>query len=251
MSLEIFSKEQQAYGAFNGGEIVENKPIGFGREGGELRPYSNLFYWAFAEAKVDSTIGLHPHQGFEIMSFVLNGQIRHYDTAGKEWIPLEKGAVQIIRAGSGISHAEFMAKDAQMFQIWFDPGLQKTMQQAASYDDYSKDQFAVNQREGYQEMVLVGKDGPIQMDSPDIEIAYRDYDAGIFNLAVGAEEILSAYILQGDAQVNGEHVAQDAFIKASNESIKLEFEQTTKLFIVRTPVKVNYPTYHQIMAQQA
>ena len=73
MILKV-SKEEQAYGAFNGGEIVENKPIGFNREGGKLKPYSNLFYWANAIANVDSTIGLHPHQGFEIMSFILEGR---------------------------------------------------------------------------------------------------------------------------------------------------------------------------------
>jgi len=33
MSIQIINKESQAYGAFNGGEIVENKPIGFPREG--------------------------------------------------------------------------------------------------------------------------------------------------------------------------------------------------------------------------
>jgi redox-sensitive bicupin YhaK (pirin superfamily) len=86
-----------------------------------------LFYWAHARAVKDSTIGLHPHQGFEICSFVLKGEIRHYDTKMKEWRPLQAGDVQIIRAGNGISHSEWMGKDAEMFQIWFDPNLQKTI----------------------------------------------------------------------------------------------------------------------------
>jgi len=42
--LEIIKKSQQAYGEFNNGEIVENKPIGFSLEGGTLKPYSNIFY---------------------------------------------------------------------------------------------------------------------------------------------------------------------------------------------------------------
>ena len=80
MAIEIIPKDQQASGQFNGGQIIENKPIGFPQDGGNVRPYSNLFYWAYAEAVEESTIGLHPHQGFEIMSFVLKGAIRHYDT---------------------------------------------------------------------------------------------------------------------------------------------------------------------------
>ena len=48
MSVEIFTKEQQARGSFNNGDILEYKPIGFPQDGGFLKPYSNLFYWAHA-----------------------------------------------------------------------------------------------------------------------------------------------------------------------------------------------------------
>jgi hypothetical protein len=54
--MRIISKSQQAVGAFNHGQIIENKPIGFPQDGGFVRPYSTLFYWARAEALVDSTI---------------------------------------------------------------------------------------------------------------------------------------------------------------------------------------------------
>ena len=90
MSVLIYKKQDQAKGEFNNGEILENKPIGFSQDGGHLKPYSNLFYWAHASAHVDSTIGLHPHKGFEIMTFVLEGKIKHYDTLIDNWIELKK-----------------------------------------------------------------------------------------------------------------------------------------------------------------
>ena len=129
-----------------------------------MGPYSNLFYWAHARAVKDSTIGLHPHQGFEICSFVLQGEIRHYDTNMKEWRPLQAGGVQIIRAGNGISHSEWMGKDAEMFQIWFDPNLQKTIAQPASYDDYKATDFPINTQNGTQITTLAGVGSPFQMD---------------------------------------------------------------------------------------
>ena len=72
-------------------KLLKNKPIGFPTDRGPNRSYSNLFYWAHATAKLDSTIGLHPHRGFEILTYVLSGSIKHYDTLIDKWIKLDKG----------------------------------------------------------------------------------------------------------------------------------------------------------------
>ena len=116
--IEVYKKNEQAYGEFNNGEIIENKPIGFPGENNSLKAYSNLFYWAHAWTPNNkSTIGLHPHQGFEICSFILKGNINHFDTKQNKWIPLSKGDVQIIRSGNGISHAEEIKDHSEIFQI--------------------------------------------------------------------------------------------------------------------------------------
>ena len=248
MSIQIVRKENQAQGAFNGGEIIENKPIGFNREGGELKPFSNLFYWAYAEANVDSTIGLHPHQGFEIMSFVLKGEIRHYDTAGKKWIPLHKGDVQIIRAGSGISHAEFMAKGAAMFQIWFDPGLEKTLRHTASYDDYKEDAFAAVDDGQMEVRTLIGEGSPIQMESPEVEIRRFKVKPGKHELELTAGKIHTFYLINGVLSTNNDDVNQDDAIKINGESsFEFECENEIDLFQLTTPEELSYSTYAKMM----
>jgi len=248
MAIRIIKKENQAQGAFNGGEIIENKPIGFNREGGELKPYSNLFYWAYAEANVDSTIGLHPHQGFEIMSFVLKGQIRHYDTEGKKWIPLNEGDVQIIRAGNGISHAEFMAKDAAMFQIWFDPGLQKTLSHPASYDDYKIDDFELEANEEMEIRTLVSGSSPIHMESSGVEIKRIKVFPGKHKLDLSSNKIHAFYLLDGSIQTKEGVANQDDLVKIDVAS-NFEFENAREvdLFYLGAPEQLEYSTYAELM----
>ena len=136
MGIDFFSIKDQANGNFNNGEILEKKPIGFPQDGGKLKPYSNLFYWAHAwTTNRKSTIGLHPHQGFGICSFVLKGKINHYDTKQNKWITLSEGDVQIIRSRNGISHSEEIGHKSEIFQIWFDPDISRSLKKEASTND--------------------------------------------------------------------------------------------------------------------
>jgi len=249
MSVRIFSKEKQGRGAFNGGEIVENKPIGFPQDFSALRPYSNLFYWAHARAVKDSTIGLHPHRGFEICSFVLAGEIRHYDTKLREWRPLQAGDAQIIRAGSGISHSEWMGQGAEMFQIWFDPDLNKTLPQPASYDDYRLEQFPVHIGEGVSVRTIVGPGSPFRMDTPGVQVLTIRLQAGAqYRLQAASEQVFSAYLVRGEAKFNGYEVRPSDFVLLADEdAFNMEaLTDDTEVFLIISPAVLGYRTYEQL-----
>lgn len=248
MALTIIPKEKQGYGAFNGGEIVENKPIGFPQDHSSVRPYSNLFYWAHAKAVKDSTIGLHPHQGFEICSFVLKGSIKHYDTKLQEWRPLQTGDAQIIRAGNGISHSEFVAKDGEIFQIWFDPDLTKTLEQPATYDDYRNELFPVSETNGVRVKTVAGEGSPFRMETPGISIRQIDLDNSTYRIEAESGKIYSAYILEGDVLINGETAGISDFIQITDEQ-SIEFQSFTgaSIFIIGSPMQPGYRTYGELM----
>ena len=128
---------------FNGNFIV-NKPVASGTNA-RVKPYSNLFYWSHAIAIEDCEFGLHPHEGFEIMTFILEGNVTHYDTVTRIWTPLLTGDFQVIQSNSGIQHQERIAKGTRSFQIWFDPNFYKSVKQAPTYVDYhSKDFQEIN-----------------------------------------------------------------------------------------------------------
>jgi len=247
MPVQIIPKEKQGQGAFNGGEIVENKPIGFPQDQSSIRPYSNLFYWAHARAVQESTIGLHPHQGFEICSFVLAGEIRHYDTKLKEWRPLRAGDVQIIRAGNGISHSEWMGKDAEIFQIWFDPDLTKTLEKPASYDDYRAADFPVSSQNGLTQKTLAGSGSPFRMDTPGVEVFQLDLGAGTHTLPADPAKIYSAYVLEGELAFNGAVARKNDFVLLSDEAaLELSGTAGAKVFLIASPAQPGYRTYGQL-----
>jgi quercetin 2,3-dioxygenase len=244
MSIRIIPKARQGRGAFNGGQIIENKPVVMSPDS-TVQPFSNLFYWAHAKAVVDSTIGLHPHQGFEICSFVLKGQIRHYDTSAKEWIPLQAGDVQIIRSGSGISHSEFMGEGSEMFQIWFDPNLQETISIPATYDDYRADQFPKQQPANEVEVTtLVGDDSPFRMRTPGVGVQRIQFGCGSHALPLGAESVAAIYILEGEVLINGERVGESDFVVAYMEdNLQIESLAGAQVFAMTLPMQPPYATY--------
>jgi len=247
--MRIITKSQQAKGAFNGGQILENKPIGFPQDRGFVRPYSSLFYWARAEGMVDSTIGLHPHQGFEIMSFVLDGNIRHFDTKMNAWKPLEAGDVQIIRAGNGISHAEHLEKGGVIFQIWVDPDLSKTLQKEASYNDYKETDFEKEASNGSTITHYAGEHGRMKLDTPNIDIRRIKVSGSPFQWNGNKEQIRSLYIISGSGTINGNTVEQDDFI-IIDDGIDLVFqphEDNLDVFAFTVPAQTGYPTYSQRM----
>ena len=248
MSIQVIKKEDQADGNFNNGEILEKKPIGFPQDGGKIRPYSNIFYWAHAwTPKGKSTIGLHPHQGFEICSFVLEGSINHFDTKQEKWISLKKGDIQIIRAGNGISHAEELNEKSEIFQIWFDPNIQHSITEEASYDDYQSNEFEKIEDNGIKIKKIAGGNSPMKIFSEGIEINSYEIPSNIeSDFEIQKNAIYSYFILDGEVTLNKEKAEKGDFIIVSEvNNINITAKSKTKVFEIKSPLRPSYSTYSE------
>lgn len=53
----------------------------------------------------------HPHRGFETVTYVIAGRMRHHDNVGNEW-GLGPGGAQWMTAGSGLVHSELPEQEA-------------------------------------------------------------------------------------------------------------------------------------------
>jgi len=67
--------------------------------------------------------GTHPHDNMEIISIPLKGELRHQDSMGNAQ-HIKAGEVQIMSAGSGLTHSEYNGSDSDdvnFLQIWVQP----------------------------------------------------------------------------------------------------------------------------------
>ena len=243
MSMQIHRAENQNTGSFDNNRILERKPIDFPNMNSAIAPFSALVYWAYAWSEPGGTIGLHPHQAFEIMSVVLEGHIEHYDTNTIEWKRLSAGDVQIIRAGSGISHSERLLAESKMFQIWFDPNVRESIKKPASYNDYRSDVFPVEEYSNCRIKIISGPNSPLQMDSP-VLIKQLDIEAGQTQLSIPKKHIAAIFILGGEIILNESNLSPgDLIVLEEENKFDINSDSKSKLFMIEVPKKLNYKRF--------
>ncbi|MFC4322973.1 pirin family protein [Litchfieldia salsa] len=117
MEIKLYPPNKQGTGQFDNGKITEQKPIGFPGEGSEVMRVGPLFYWAWAKADKVGYIPKHPHQGFEIITYVVSGKAEHGDSLGTKSV-VGPGGIQVMQTGSGVWHEEgFVGPNMEGFQI--------------------------------------------------------------------------------------------------------------------------------------
>jgi redox-sensitive bicupin YhaK (pirin superfamily) len=237
------TKEQQQIAPLFDGAFVENKPIPFPDQAG-TKAYSNLFYWAHLVANETAEFPLHPHEGFEIMTFVLKGSLEHFDTATKVYTPLDAGGVQVIQAGSGVQHSERIIKGTELFQIWFDPDFSKTLKKDAAYRDYQANKFQSEKKDGIERLSYLTDKGPIYFETQGIEIEKLNFDPGEYVEKLDAASIYSYYLLDGEIRINDELIKKDDFLVLSgDESVNYDIDHGAELFIIKSPYCVDYKRF--------
>jgi quercetin 2,3-dioxygenase len=83
--------------------------------------------------------GTHPHRDFEIISYIVSGELKHEDSMGHSAV-MKTGDVQRISAGTGISHSEFnnsLTDPVHFLQIWLLP-FRKGLPPSYAQQSFSK-----------------------------------------------------------------------------------------------------------------
>jgi redox-sensitive bicupin YhaK (pirin superfamily) len=84
--------------------------------------WGNLRVWNDDAIAAGAGFPPHPHRDMEIITYVREGAITHRDSLGNLG-RTEAGDVQVMSAGSGVTHSEYNLEDTEtrLFQIWIVP----------------------------------------------------------------------------------------------------------------------------------
>ena len=113
----------------------------------------------------------HPHRGFETVTYMLNGRMRHKDNHGHEGV-IETGGVQWMTAGRGIVHSEMPEQTSGLmrgFQLWVNLPAKLKMQPPA-YQEHPGASMPVEARDGGVAVKVIagatsrGTKGPVTVE---------------------------------------------------------------------------------------
>lgn len=151
----------------------------------------------------------HPHRGFETVTYLLAGRMRHKDNAGNEGV-IQPGGVQWMTAGRGIVHSEMPEQENGLlmgFQLWVNLPARAKMT-PPGYQEFGPDRVPLEQRDDGATVRVVagttaaGTRGAVRNDY--VQPTYLDVTlppgAG-FEQAVGAEDNAFVYAIEGELAV--------------------------------------------------
>ncbi|SDD83905.1 hypothetical protein SAMN02799630_04200 [Paenibacillus sp. UNCCL117] len=254
MTIRIYSVDQQASGKFDEGKITEQKPIGFPGEGSAVDRIGTLFYWAWFRTTEEAKLPLHPHRGFEILSYLLAGSVHHWDTLGNER-SIQAGGLQLMQTGSGVQHAEKYGEKTSGFQIWFEPFMGETNYAEPTYADYEDRDFPVQIRNNVTIKTIIGSGSPVRMVA----------DAQMWDLMLPAGEsaehmIPEGYSVAGLAvegestwqfEINTRQVCAGEFVVCEAERtqtlhIQSKEQADSRIILIQVPSVLPYPSYKEV-----
>ena len=146
----------------------------------------------------------HPHRGFETVTYMLDGRMRHRDNHGNEGL-LTPGAVQWMTAGRGLVHSEMPEQESgrmRGFQLWVNLPAREKMT-APKYQEFAPDCIPVAKpAAGVEVKVIAGRVGDVQgpISQPATDPVYLDIalDAGkAWEYALPAGHNAFAYVFEG------------------------------------------------------
>ncbi|MCX7109314.1 MAG: pirin family protein [Proteobacteria bacterium] len=185
----------------------------------------------------------HPHRGFETVTYLIAGRMRHRDSAGHEGL-LQNGGVQWMTAGRGVIHSEMPEQEQGVmdgFQLWLNLPARDKMTAPWYRDIQSDDIPEFVTAEGVKARVIAGVSHGVEgaMQKPVTEPLYLDLHFPAdsrFAQKIPSGHNAFVYVYRGAVTINGQSVAEQRLAILSNsesaDGIVLETQTGGRVLLI-------------------
>jgi redox-sensitive bicupin YhaK (pirin superfamily) len=182
--------------------------------------------------------GTHPHDNMEIVTIPWLGSLAHKDSMGNVEV-IKKGEVQIMSAGTGITHSEFNASNsesAEIFQIWVLPKIRGIKPR------YGQKQFPKEGRENSFQLIVSpnGNDasptGPVWINQ-DAYFSLADLKKGtsIQYNKFNSENWIYIFIMSGEMQIGNQNLLRRDGIGLMDNSNSWIAKDDSEILVIEIP----------------
>lgn len=178
----------------------------------------------------------HSHSNMEIITIPLSGAVEHQDNTGAHGVT-PAGSVQVMSAGSFVSHSEFNASQTEplsLFQIWIET---RDLGIPACYDEKTFDQEKEKEEwqllvspDGRDNSLMIHQDAFLSLRSLDVE---QDATYTLSNQKNGAYLM----VIEGNISINDQTLGRrDAIGITETEKIIFTTKAKSRILLIEVPM---------------
>lgn len=163
--------------------------------------YDPFVLWDHFDVSPEAGFPPHPHRGFEAITYLFDGAMRHEDNLDNKSTVLPGGA-QRFTAGRGMVHSEMPGTQGrtQGIQLWINlPRRLKTVEPA--YQQVNDGEFPETATEGGTVRVIVGEGSPLQLLTPVRYLDVKLQAGGAFHDTVPTDHRGLVYMVKGETRI--------------------------------------------------
>jgi redox-sensitive bicupin YhaK (pirin superfamily) len=189
----------------------------------------------------------HPHRGFETVTYMIAGRMRHKDSGGHEGL-LQNGGVQWMTAGRGLTHSEMPEQEEGVmegFQLWLNLPAKNKLCEPWYRDIQSEEIPEVTSAHGVLVRVIAGHshgtEGAMQREHTEplyLDLHFPDTDSAVFEQPIPPTHHAFVYVYRGALEVmQGDHhaavpIKRMAILTNGGDGVVLHGDAGTRAIVI-------------------
>lgn len=189
----------------------------------------------------------HPHRGFETVTYMIAGRMRHKDSGGNEGL-LQNGGVQWMTAGRGLTHSEMPEQEEGVmegFQLWLNLPAKNKLCEPWYRDIQSEHIPEVTTANGVLVRVIAGhshgSEGAMQREHTEpfyLDVHFPATDDVVFEQALPNTHNTFVYVYRGELEVvqgtqsTNAPVKRMAVLNNDGEGVVLRAKADTRAILI-------------------